>query len=121
MKEHLDIEADIVELRNSHKDDPDFHERLKKLEGKLAEVGIASFFDALEEYSGGKGGDEEFRSYREDFNNLNRKLWLSRNLEPGEVAKLLEQRKKVLETMLPKLRTLMEGTVRGKQRTLGKV
>jgi hypothetical protein len=108
-KEHLRIEADIVELRNNHRDDPDFPERLKELQEKLAEVGIASFFDALEEHTG-RGGDEKLKSDALEFNSLNRQIANPR-LEPGDVAVLLEKRKIHRETKLPKLLSLMEATV----------
>jgi hypothetical protein len=87
LEEHFRIQSEIDGLTGKHKDDPDFPERLKKLNEQLEAVGLASLFDALDQHTRSRG-DEELKKAYYEFKSLNRELLNPKReppLTPGEV------------------------------------
>jgi hypothetical protein len=90
----------------------------KLREGSLDPVELAPFYAALEEHTG-PGRDAELTAAKSKLRELRVTISLAR-ADPERQALKMAERKSLLETMLPKMRSLMEATLRKETTRLDK-
>jgi len=111
LKEHYSIDDQIAVLSETS---PEF----ERLQRQLEKVGLLPFFEALAEHTGPRG-DAELTAARDRLTLIKGEL-KKLKLDPEKRAAYLAERTTLLNTMLPKMQTLMEETVRQNTERLDK-